>query len=58
MGKQTQEDEERWQFILGKFQDLQKKKGYGQNALLIESVGEIAGSLKGIADGLNKEKGV
>ncbi|MEO1254932.1 MAG: AAA family ATPase, partial [Bacteroidota bacterium] len=54
VGQQTKEDKTRWKFILEKFQDLQKKKGYGQNALLMESIGEIAGSLKGISDSLKK----
>ncbi|NQZ78804.1 MAG: AAA family ATPase [Ekhidna sp.] len=55
IGQQAKEDKARWKFILEKFQDLQKKKGFGQNALLMESIGDIAGSLKGISESLKKE---
>lgn len=55
IGKQTKEDKSRWKFILEKFQDLQKKKGYGQNAALVESIGHIAGSLKGISESLKRD---
>lgn len=48
IGKQSEEDEKRWQFIVEKFQELQRKKGIGQNAMLADGIGNIAESLKGI----------
>lgn len=56
IGKSGEEDEERWSFILEKFRELQKRKGFGQNAMLVEGIGDIANNLKGILDKLGKDK--
>ncbi len=48
IGRQTKEETQRWDYIVEKFQELQRKKGFGQNAMLAEGIADIAESMKGI----------
>lgn len=54
LGIQSEKDQIRWSFIIEKFRELQRKKGVGQNAMLVEGITNIAGSLKGILDTMEK----